>query len=491
MAAPPANFGGERNFIADPQNAGVSEATGDLTALSLQLIHALTEGNVIPDAQRPLVLTIAGRFRQVLAASEASQAREKSTREMRPVTQIPDVQYGAIVNTTNIRMNNIVALTGLETDPYAVTRWLSRILNLARSHTLTFPATINLMIQGSTSGAADYIEQMREEGKPLAQIVQHLEMRYGDLCSPEEARVKCNALTRKDKEGLSEFIDRLRNIGKMACRMEENGIARQQAVDLLVEGNIRRVLPNSVRNLLEERVINRKRSGLPGFTARELEKECLDLERRRSERREIAAEPAGMRRQARVQQVLEIDSDSEQDDDSTEEEEEIDENMTLLIQAIQQQNKIEAGKGKPVDPKKVYRRAFRNYQQKFPRGKPPRNAKQGAAAMVGVGPAQVPGYPRIPGPPNRLDGPRKTILELLALANCVKGQCIQCGNEGHMMRSDQCALKDLPLMDRPCTKCGYGLHAGDSCPRVFQQKYQVTPSPNNANFVQSEPLNEN
>jgi hypothetical protein len=349
------------------------------------------------------------------------------------------------------------------------------------------------MIQGSSGGAADYIEQMREEGKDLAQIVQHLEMRYGDLCTPEEARVKCNSLVRKDKEGLSEFIDRLRNIGKMACRLEEQGPARQQAIDLLVEGNIRRVLPNSVRYLLEERVTNRKRTGLPDFTVRELERESVDLERRRDERRGHMEGQAIARRPVRVAQVVEVDTDSNQENSSTEEEEEedADENMTLLIQAIQQQQKIEAGKGKPVDPKKVYRRAFRNFQQKNPRGKPPRNAKYGAAAMVGAGMAQ-PGAPWNQGPPNKLDGPRKTILELLALGNCTKGQCIQCGNEGHMWRADQCALKDLHLTDRPCPKCGHGLHAGDSCPRVFQMKYAVAPTPGNAvNLVQSEPLNEN
>jgi hypothetical protein len=35
-----------------------------------------------------------------------------------------------------------------------------------------------------------------------------------------------------------------------------------------------------------------------------------------------------------------------------------------------------------------------------------------------------------------------------------------------------CALKDKPLVDKPCAKCGKGLHSADDCPKVFQQGYK-------------------
>jgi hypothetical protein len=67
--------------------------------------------------------------------------------------------------------------------------------------------------------------------------------------------------------------------------------------------------------------------------------------------------------------------------------------------------------------------------------------------------------------------PRKTIFELLALANIQKGSCFQWGRQGHYMRADECALRDKPLMDRACAKCGQGLHSADDCLRVYQKQY--------------------
>ena len=72
----------------------------------------------------------------------------------------------------------------------------------------------------------------------LYEFVQQMEMRYGDLCSPEEARVKTNNMVRKENESLPEFIDRLRLMSRMACRMNDDNDARRLAIDVLVEGNI-------------------------------------------------------------------------------------------------------------------------------------------------------------------------------------------------------------------------------------------------------------
>jgi hypothetical protein len=76
--------------------------------------------------------------------------------------------------------------------------------------------------------------------------------------------------------------------------------------------------------------------------------------------------------------------------------------------------------------------------------------------------------------------PSKTILELLALANIQKGSCVQCGQQGHYMRADSCALRDKPLMDRAYAKCGQGLHSADDCLRVYQKQY-VTQQPQEVN----------
>ena len=116
-------------------------------------------------------------------------------------------------------MTNVPTFTGTDKDTLDIIRWLNRVLTLAAGNNFTFPATILLLIQGSSNGAADYIEQMRDEGKTLHEFVQQLEMCYGDLCTPEEVRVKCNNMPCKETEGLSEFIDRLRSMARMVCQL--------------------------------------------------------------------------------------------------------------------------------------------------------------------------------------------------------------------------------------------------------------------------------
>ncbi len=477
---PPADFGGAHVFLANPAEVGLSEMVADMAAMNLQLLHvvsATAPAGDDGDAIRARVARLAGNTRQVLAASRATHGRERATRELQPLSRVPAAEWGVAVNIANIRMHNVPNFSGSSADTLDVVRWIGRIMILGEAHTLTFGAAINLMVQASSGGAADYIEQMRAEGKTFAQIIQHLEMRYGDLCTPQEARVKCNNMPRKERESLPDFIDRLRTMARMTCRLEADDAARLAQIDTLVENNIRRVLPSSVRNALEERVINRSRMGLPALTAREVEKECLDLERRREERREQARDAGVGKRQARVLRVGEDDGDEGPMaalSSSSEDEIDVDDDGTYhLVNEIKQVRNRYAQKGKPVDQAKVYRRAVRNYNERYPpRNQHQRNHPYGARQAAGFGVAQNNPQHRQPGPPNRLDtSVRRTIPELLTLANVVKGCCIQCGFEGHYMHNDKCALKDKPLVDKPCAKCGQGLHSADDCPKVFQRDY--------------------
>ena len=61
------------------------------------------------------------------------------------------------------------------------------------------------------------------------------------------------------------------------------------------------------------------------------------------------------------------------------------------------------------------------------------------------------------------------------------------------MGNDSCALKDKTLMDRPCVKCGKGLHSADDCLKVYQRQYvSQTPQPAaQANQAQADHLKEN
>ena len=478
MAAPAA-FGGDRVLADDPNNVGLPTAMGDLTALFLQNLHVQREA-ADGDAARAIIDAQADGVRRVLAASNASQARENHVRELQPVTRVPAVEYGNEENVANIRMNNIPVFTGGSSDTIDVMSWISRIFNLAESKQLTYRATINLLIQGSGKGAASYIDEMKQEGKTLHQVIQQLEMRYGSLTTVEDARIKCNNMVRKQDEHLSDFIDRLRLMAKMACRQEPTEALRRRAIDILVEGNIRRVLPSSVRAALEERIMNRSLMGLPALTARDIEKECLDLEAKRKERKlELKGLAQGKRHNVNAAryEIDSVENSSESSDDDDEEENP----QEMLINEIKQQQLRYFQRGRPVNGPKVMKRAFKNYNQKFPArnyGKPGQYGARQAGLHVNPAVKQ--------GPPNKMESGFKPINELLLLANCAKGQCLQCGFDGHLMRNIACALKDKPLMDKACAKCGKGLHAADDCPKVFQREYK---SPAEAEKPADEHLN--
>ena len=472
MAAIPPDHGGARVFFDNIEQAGLSTMVGDMAAMNLRLLHVLAD-DAVPAADRVHLDAIRVHSRQVLAASDICKQREQATRELKPITRVPAAAWGANNAIANIRMHNIPTFSGSGSDALDVVRWISRVFTLCQANELSFDASINLLIQGANGQAADYIEQMRDEGKTLSQIVQHLEMRFSDLCAPEEAKVKCNNMLRKEGEGLPEFIDRLRAMTRMACRSIDDEPARRQAMDVLVEGNIRRVLPPRVRLQLEERVINRSRMGLPAFTAREIEKECLDLERRREENRsQLKGDIAAQHRRppGRIMQCSEeVPLTSDEADSSADEADIGDEATYSLICLIKEQEKRYAKKGLAPDPKRAYRSAFRKFNQKHPPPRFPRNQGPYAARAVAAG-----GENQNPnqGPPNKLDSSvRRTINELLTMANVTRGHCIQCGQDSHYMHSDACALKDKVLVDRPCMKCGQGLHSADDCLRVFQRQY--------------------
>ena len=469
--APPPNMGGNREFLADPQQACLSTMMGDMAAMNLQVLHVLGADVVGPG--RVILDRMAATARQVLEASTASRGREQSTREMRPISVVPVPQWGDTAAIGNIRMFNVPVFTGGSSDTIDVVRWIAKIFSLAEANLLTYGAAINLLIQGSSGGAADYIEQMRTEGKTLIQIVQQLEMRYGDLCTPEEAKVRVNTMARKEDEGLSEFIDRLRRMARMSVRLMEDEVARTQEIDTLVEGNIRRAIPPSVRNALEERVVNRKRMGLPPFAARELEKECLDLEKRRDERKTQPSSAGVDKRYGKIQRMGQDMPDYSESSESSDEEPEGDDAMHHLIKEVRQQHQRYAQQGRRVEPQKVFKRAFNSFNKKpnrFQQGGYPYGARQ--AGQMG----SPMGNPRaLQGPPNRINDNQRTIFELLALANVERGCCIQCGQRGHILRQDGCALRDKNLTDKPCAKCGQGLHSADECLRVFQRQYVAQP----------------
>lgn len=537
MAAPvfPPEYGGSRTFTREPEKADLSSTIGDLAALNLQLLHTIKESVAIPEDKKDHLNAVAEGLRQQCANAEATKIREKNTRVLRPLTRLPATgKWGDETNVSRVRLHNITPFNGRKDDPSEVTRWLGKVFAVARANGITFEAAKQLLIQGSDEEAGDYIAQLMDEGKTLPEMVQLLEMRYGALCSKEEARNKCNDMPRKEGESLSSFLCRLKHMARIACRYEEDETKRRSQIEALVVGNIRRVLPTSVRSSLEERILNRHRTGLPDFTVDELELECITLEQKRQERREDiktrtvqgkrdkpvryvnvatqqpeAETPTRRERRGKYVNVAAQESESELSEPelSSPEESESegeDEGTIYLAQQVQREIKKFTSRGLRPDVKKAYKGAFKKFNERFqkpnnPKGYKPRQVGE-VAQYQGQGPRQGQNYHPYPkGPQNQeqnhypraQQGPPKAmdpalgnrVKELLELANCIRGQCIQCGADGHHKGHDQCPLRGKPLVDKPCVVCGHGLHAADDCVMVYQNH------PQKANRVSEQALN--
>ena len=488
MAAIPAEFGGGRVFLDDPDRAGSATALGDMAAVNLQLLHLL--GNHIGDGFRADRDRLAGAMRNALQAANAHKTRESSTRELQTMNAIPDGDYGATTNLGGIRINQLPQFSGATNDPREVVRWIARVLRTAEAHTLTLGATIHLMVQASTGSATDYIDGLREEGKDIGQIIRNLELRYGELCMPEEALTKANTLARGEKENISDFLDKVRYLAKMAKRGIANVAQRTAAIDDIVMANIRRALSKGVRRLLEERIRTRTMMGQPPFTAMEIEKECVELEQRKLEtKQDQLKDRARMMPMGRVHMVarsstaraapaapvfhvqetpdMEVDSSDVSSSDEAAQDGLAEMAGDLFAGEVRRIEAKYAAKGVVPDKQRVFRRAIRGFNKR--QGPAPNNRmykpKPTVAAVTSTG-VSIPAS----GPPNKLpESPRKPIHELLALANCQRGDCLHCGVTGHMMTSDACPLRGKPLVDRACMKCKKGLHPVDDCLSVFQQ----------------------
>ena len=85
MANPnvPDNMGGNRQFLADPDNASLATVVGDMAAMNLQLLHALD--GIIPGGAggNPRLITnaLTLRARQLLAASNVNQHSKENRQQ--------------------------------------------------------------------------------------------------------------------------------------------------------------------------------------------------------------------------------------------------------------------------------------------------------------------------------------------------------------------------------------------------------------------------
>jgi len=500
--------------------------TQDQAAVNLQLIYALKPANA---AHRDALLDQVEENQKIVFKNTAAiLGREKDTRVGIPLTSIP-TEWGAETDITRVKVYNQTPFDGLDPDPGTVSRWLSKMLLLGK--TLTKKSMVSFLIQHATGPAFEILLQLQTENKELEEVVEVLETQFGDLMTKDEALRECNKMERDHSKPLPVFIMKLRHMAKVACRYEPDLDKRGKMVDQIVVDNITRALKPSVQAALTERILTRQRNGNRDFLARELERECINLDKARTAKREeimkdlstkyaknrfVSQTGAYAIQDASSWDQVSLNSRSnpypgEEYDTSSgarqlvnfsptassdEDEEEASREIFLARQIHRERNKFVAA-GAPIDERKVMKGAVNKYNQRYsrpprklvgevayqqPQAKedaPPRvypSRPQHAPAVPHRTPAQVPyqqpmATPVGTYPPDAIRDPRnRPIQELISLSKCVRGQCIQCGLTGHLMGRDACPLKDKPLVSAPCIACGQGLHASNDCVRIFQNQ---------------------
>ena len=479
----PNERGGDREFVELPAQAGLPDAIGDLAALMQNVLHTFSQP--AGDARDALINNVNEQAVRLRQLADLARDREQNTRAPRPLTAIPAEAWGETANIAGVRTNNLLKFAGEKGSANNCYIWLEQICSTAAAHTLTFQAATLLLATMAQGSVASYISELRQEGKEFPAIVQALEVRYGELCSPDQARMLCNTMERGSLD-LRSFVDQLKLKARIACREERDGNRRRDLMYTLIETNLRRGLPTSVRMAIEEKLVDRARMGLPQLTITELEQEALRLESKRLARRAELGEKKEPQKQKRrpifaAAEVLSddevcVDSDA---DDNTAPDEVIDDDdedecpYDYLVSYIADQKARHHRKGDKITVDKLVKQANKKVELRYD----PKNRNRFTRPQRVAEVAQKANS----GPPSRIDPRQKTILELLRLANCERGHCILCGMPGHMMYSDKCALRGKPVASKSCAKCGHGLHSADDCIRTFIS---------NVNAVEEDPLNE-
>ena len=222
--------------------------------------------------------------------------------------------------------------------------------------------------------------------------------------------------------------------------------------------------------MYEDLLMQHRSSGRPNPTVRQMETEILmienklaelDLDREKNKKTHSSGHDHDQHKQHRrlVYAVGEVPDEPQVvlDEDSSESDE--DPMEFLISQAVEVQGKYQKGK-QQVPRERILQGAAKRFNKRFP----------GRQKVAEVTQAQAAGPPsKVPDAEMR----RKSIFELLKLANIPTGHCIQCSLPGHRLHQDACAMKDKKLADRSCLRCHQRLHSQDDCMKPLPTVSQV------------------
>ena len=448
------------NAFQVPANGNQQDAIRALITGVREIVRLLPNDAVNNDQRRQIGAHLDAQFQIIQAAgNQANRAGEN-----RPLTPIPPVPaHGAVAHIRDIRLNQLPEYGGKNGSQEACLSWLEKIMDAARAANLNPQAAKDLLKAKATDLVHTSIAQMNRDGLTLTQIVATLEVQFAGVIPAIEAKTKCSRMEKDPKESVSTFALKLRKMANIAARDEPTPALRTAMENELTGTNLRRALPPSVRKDLEDREAARRDDGKPDWTLNELIVQAELMDSRRQDRIAQINERRGNRPQQHksrdaIRQVEEEPEISDDEDDqfypdleSSNDDDECDEDVVALIKIVKEAEK-KGYKGKQAGKyiKGAVGKTFKN---------------------------RAPFQPYVPaGPPKLLREVRVNRQALPRLANVDKDQCLQCGirtNPVHKVKEPGCPLRDKELTDRPCVKCGHGLHQADDCVVAFQGKFKA------------------
>ena len=496
MAAIPPDHGGNRHFIEDPAAATNADAIGDLTAMMQLLMHAVGATEAVPVEIRNAVAAGRAHVDNARQAAEAIAQRDLNQRRPPPLTHIPEGGFGAnaFANTRFQHIAKFEVKDDRKPPQAEVYSWLSACSVTAMTAGLNDNAFYTLLMSTSSHDAFKYIEGCYRRGLPIRETVRNLESRYGNLETPADAGLSLAAYERQPKRSVCATLDDLRILATLHLRTLPEA-ERNQRIEEMVQIHLLNVLSSDIRNALLEEI---RRAGLSGAKV-----PSVDDLANRADRLEAAKASSSHhdrkdkdRHHARQVQETSIDrvptSLSDSYATSTKDlvsikaakyirELEAAEAAEELMSSIQPANTSDDTEMEIIDTAMAIQQVLTTRNQQTS----PQNLLSAAIRQMNkrrMPVNQVSGADQaLQGPPNKL-ARQTTFLELLKLANVNKGECLMCGIQGHIRGNANCALRGLPLMDIPCTRCGKGLHSADSCPKPYM-------NPNVVNVCEGESLN--
>ena len=459
MAGIPPAHGGDRAFIEDPARATNAEAISDLSAQFQAMLHVMSLVPELPAEARAIVDAVRPRTNVTREAAETLSRRDIVKRNPDPLTAIPAEGFGA-QPFGNTRTTNITKFDGKSGDN-TVFVWLSSCSVVARASQLNPEAIFQLLLMTSGGSVFSYLETCMRKGMTLFHTIQALEKRYGELCTPDEAKMRINSYVRSPHVKIDKVYDDLTHLARIATR-EEAAAVREDRSDELVRHNLLRVLPGIIGSRMTDELTQASALGGHLLSNDEIVARAKLLEEKssghvhedkprkeRSDRRhdrghdrdhvhQVVYDPPASSRYSSedVDEILAVCEATDQDSD--------------LLDEINAVGEVFATQNVKVSRNALLSAAIKQYNKK--RGtRPTRIAEVNQQAQS--------------GPPNKLGAARLSIDDLLKMANVVRGECLHCGLGGHIRGNIRCQLRDLDPVDRPCTRCGKGLHSADQCPK--------------------------